>query len=291
MDREELLSEFGRAMMVASTGSEGLVEPSLSSLASAIQCREEAEVSQGLPSRGVEGVAGLVEQLGQVDILLARLVASMQAQGVKSQENLANGNTESESGREAGVEDCRGRLREMEEQLAAREAAMVEMRHKFGKNRQILTCNWEQAESEVRRLDEIYHETVDNVMRELGAVPDLVQSYPGLASLVTSLRQSREDPVIQPNANENRNCVGSMSRMSRSLVTTNTNTNTNSSTGLPGLMSQSQGKLLTNSNTSASLSQSILSDPCLLKSPTPSLPSLLSSDIARQQDMNANQSL
>ena len=52
-----------------------------------------------------------------------------------------------------------------------------------------------------------------------------------------------------------------------------------------------QGKLLTNSNTSSGLSQSILSDPCLLKSPTPSLPSLLSSDLARQQDMNANQSL
>ena len=86
----------------------------------------------------------------QVDVLLARLVASMQAQGVKSQENLANGNTESESGREPGLEtDCRGRLRDLEEQLAAREAAMLEMRHKFGKNRQILTCNWEQAESEL----------------------------------------------------------------------------------------------------------------------------------------------
>ena len=68
MDREELLSEFGKAMMVTSTGSEGFAEPSLSSLASAIQSREEAEtVSNGeTPPPAPPGVPGLVEQLGQV---------------------------------------------------------------------------------------------------------------------------------------------------------------------------------------------------------------------------------
>ena len=67
LDREELLSEFGKAMMVTSTGSEGFAEPSLSSLASAIQTREEAEVSSGgVPPTSAPGVPGLVEQLGQV---------------------------------------------------------------------------------------------------------------------------------------------------------------------------------------------------------------------------------
>ena len=67
MDREELMSEFGKAMMVTSTGSEGFAEPSLSSLASAIQNREEAEVSNGeTPPPAPPGVPGLVEQLGQV---------------------------------------------------------------------------------------------------------------------------------------------------------------------------------------------------------------------------------
>jgi len=78
-------------------------------------------------------------------------------------------------------------------------------------------------------------------------------------------------------------------RMSRSMG--NHNMGNGGMKGGQSVMSQSQGKLLTNSNTSSGLSQSILSDPCLLKSPTPSLPSLLSSDLARQQDMNANQSL
>ena len=41
---------------------------------------------------------------------------------------------------------------------------MQEMMTKFGRNRQILTSNWEQAESEVRRLDDIYHDTVDQLV-------------------------------------------------------------------------------------------------------------------------------
>ena len=46
---------------------------------------------------------------------------------------------------------------------------MQEMMTKFGRNRQILTSNWEQAESEVRRLDDIYHDTVDQLVH--GPVP------------------------------------------------------------------------------------------------------------------------
>ena len=66
LGREELLGEFGRAMMVTSTGSEGLAEPTtLTSLASAIQCREAAEGREG--EAGAHQGAGLVDQLAQVD--------------------------------------------------------------------------------------------------------------------------------------------------------------------------------------------------------------------------------
>ena len=42
---------------------------------------------------------------------------------------------------------------------------MNEMKTKFLKHRQILVSNYEQAESEIKRLDEIYHETVQQVLQ------------------------------------------------------------------------------------------------------------------------------
>ena len=132
LEREELLSDFGRAMMVTSTGSEGLCEPSLSSLASAIQCREELE---GEDRERVAGaVPGLVEQLGQVDSLLARLVAGVQAQGARSQENLVNGNSST------SCSPPPGQVQELEAALAVKEAAVVELRAKFGRNRLTIAC-------------------------------------------------------------------------------------------------------------------------------------------------------
>ena len=42
---------------------------------------------------------------------------------------------------------------------------MDELKSKFMKHRQILTANCEQAEDEVKRLDEIFHETVNQVLQ------------------------------------------------------------------------------------------------------------------------------
>ena len=42
---------------------------------------------------------------------------------------------------------------------------MDELKTKFMKHRQILTANYEQAEDEVKRLDEIFHETVNQVLQ------------------------------------------------------------------------------------------------------------------------------
>ena len=144
-----------------------------------------------------------------MDALLAKLVASVQATSARREENIVNGNQESE------VET---RLREMESQLGAKETAISEMRGKFAKNRQILTGNWEQAEAEERRLDEIYHETVDSVIRELANAPEALVTYPGLAALATALQQARQEQSGSPaQENGNANLRGDVGRMSRSM--------------------------------------------------------------------------
>jgi len=306
-DKGDLLSEFSRAMMTTSTGSDQLGlhsdNTSLQSLATTIQERQQLE-GQGR-SVGNITVPGLTEQLSQVEQLVAKLMCVNMA---RSHENLNNGNTntnleledldlENKDVTRSIIQDQASRLAEMQQVVVARDKAMQEMRSKFSRNRQILTTNWEQAESEVRRLDEIYHDTVDRVVVTLASVPDLSQQYPGLKQLMANLQLVRESQQTQENtendnkvvANSNKNTNTMMSRSLVSEVLSNSNTS-----GIASMMSQSQ--ILTNSNTSGILTQSILSDPCLLKSPAPSLPSLLStsaisaSQLSRE-DMNANQSL
>ena len=55
------------------------------------------------------------------------------------QENIINGNTLGEA----------ERVGELESQLGEKEKLLQEMMAKFSRNRQILTSNWEQAETEV----------------------------------------------------------------------------------------------------------------------------------------------
>ena len=47
----------------------------------------------------------------------------------------------------------------------SKDSEINELKSKFLKHRQVLVSNYEQAEEEVKRLDEIYHETVDEVLR------------------------------------------------------------------------------------------------------------------------------
>ena len=83
------------------------------------------------------GVPGLAEQIGHIEELVTRLVARMEEATKSQQENIINGNTEE------------GELSLLREAVSDKERIMAEMVTKFGKNRQILTSNWEQAESEV----------------------------------------------------------------------------------------------------------------------------------------------
>ena len=222
MDKTELLSEFSRAMMTTSTGS-GDMKQLLSS-----SC-DQLEAAGG-------AVPGLTEQINNIEELVARLAQARtqeEADLKKSQheENVMNGNTETET---------ETQLREV---ISDKERAMAEMVAKFGRNRQILTSNWEQAECEVRRLDDIYHDTVrveNIVFREtsltllfnksiqvsrvvgcLAALPELTQQHPALSALCSQLElessQVASTAPLAANTNTNTN-LNTDTRMSRSLV-------------------------------------------------------------------------
>ena len=83
------------------------------------------------------GVPGLAEQIGHIEELVTRLVTRTEAAARSQQENIINGNSEE------------GELSVLRVAVSDKERVMTEMMTKFSKNRQILTNNWEQLESEV----------------------------------------------------------------------------------------------------------------------------------------------
>ena len=166
-------------------------------------------------------VPGLTEQIANIETLVAKLVTNNEEMVRSQQENVINGNTESD------------KVTELQEIISDKERMMQEMMAKFGRNRQILTDNWEQAESEVRRLDDIYADTVDRVIHCLASLPaNLTQAHPSLADLVNTLQMEREsNNVAQENLGDNENITNNINghpnkKMSRSLLT-NSNTRYN----------------------------------------------------------------
>jgi len=74
------------------------------------------------------------------------------------------------------------------------EEEMAEMKAKYLKHRQILMANREAAESEVMRLDDIYHDTVNDVLDALASLPiDVVQNNPELSVLQAKLQAALLD--------------------------------------------------------------------------------------------------
>ena len=100
------------------------------------------------------------------------------------------------------------------------------MMAKFSRNRQILTSNWEQAETEVRRLDEIYHTTVNTVVLALAGLPEVTKQHPSLAQLLTNLQLEKECNNGAEDGERNENNLNGHSNkkvMSRSLVNNSNN--------------------------------------------------------------------
>ena len=146
----------------------------------------------------------------------------------------------------------------------------------------------------MRRLDDIYHDTVSRVLGCLATLPDLTQQHPSLVSLITSLKleSAREAADITDEAgnNEDNNLNGHLGKMTKSLLTSFPNSREMENMNV---MSKSQGVIDSNTNLmNKGLSQSIKSDPGLIKSagsPLNSNPTL--SHQLSGEDVNANQSL
>merc|ERR1712107_402017 len=195
-------------------------------------------------------VPGLTEQIANIEDLVGKLVIKSQEIEQSQQENMINGNTGEDS--KESLEKMR---QEMQEVVEEKERKMQEMMNKFSRNRQILTSNWEQAESEVRRLDDIYHDMVDRVVLCLAALPDLTQQHPSLATLVNTLQLERENndsnnsgDTSDADHNNQNNLNGHVNKkMSRSLM------NSSSATDVDITRFMSQSQILTNSSTSTGL--------------------------------------
>jgi len=211
---------FAKAMMTTSTGSDSIFNgdlakgsDSLTSLATAILDRKNSEAGANV-ANSVMNVPSLADQINQADSLLVRYIA-LNSTNLNSKKNVevakcTNGNinaTVANIGKESSysfddvqsldltnpeiskkaVKAQNHVIEDLRCQLVQREADLKEVRSKFTKNRQILTSNWEQAESEVKRLDDIYHDTVDQVLQALRSIPDTVGSNPTLSQLLLNL--------------------------------------------------------------------------------------------------------
>ncbi len=51
------------------------------------------------------------------------------------------------------------------QQLKSKENEINELKSRFLRHRQILVSNYEQSEAEIKRIDEEYHDTVDEVLQ------------------------------------------------------------------------------------------------------------------------------
>ena len=146
----------------------------------------------------------------------------------------------------------------------------------------------------MRILDDIYHDTVSRVLGCLATLPDLTQQHPSLVSLITSLkvesaREAADITDTETGNSEADNLNGHVGKMTTSLLSSFPNSREVENMNV---MSKSQGVIGSNTNIMNGLSQSIRSDPGLIKSagsPQNSNPTL--SHQLSGEDVNANQSL
>ncbi|XP_023330721.1 early endosome antigen 1 [Eurytemora carolleeae] len=294
----DTLSDFSRAMMSASTGSDTLGDngTSISSLALAIADRKHSE-SHG--QIGAEHVPSLADQVYQLDLVISKILSTQQQSSTTHQEiprpnlNLEETRFQGENLENLNLEETKTIILEQNKALAqlrnmmeSREESQQEMKNKFIKNREILTSNWEQAEEEVRKIDEIYHQTVNRVINTLKDLPEIVDSNPNLGNLMRTLLQ---DDALNSADGVNGNLGVGKTRKSDNALTRSLADETPSNTFQNSRnMSQS---LFLDGLVPVGMRTGVFSEPCLAKSPLGSVPSILSSPRIQEEDLNANQSL
>jgi len=222
-----MATSTGSDSIFNSNGDLGKGSDSLTSLATAILDRKNSEAGANMAS-SVMNVPSLADQINQADALLVRYIAintlnlnskkNMEKSLEMSKPSVTNGNlnaTVANIGKAASysfddvqtldltnpeiskkaVKAQNHVIEDLRCQLVQRESDLKEVRSKFTKNRQILTSNWEQAESEVKRLDDIYHDTVDQVLQALRSIPDVVSSTPTLNQLLLNLELAASEDL------------------------------------------------------------------------------------------------
>lgn len=68
-----------------------------------------------------------------------------------------------------------------------------ELKSRYMKHKKILMSNYEQAESEIKRLDEIYHDTVEQMLQALETIPEVVSVNPTLQQLKSKLQMDHAE--------------------------------------------------------------------------------------------------
>lgn len=71
-----------------------------------------------------------------------------------------------------------------------------EMRAKFMKHQQIYKANYEHAETEIKRMDELYQDLIVNVLKTLVSVPETLNSQPELQRLKEMLEKEANEPSL-----------------------------------------------------------------------------------------------
>jgi len=319
----DFLTEFSKAIMSASTGSETMGDGvnSLSNLATAIADRKHTQTESTSTQGGLVGVPSLADQIDQVDILLTRLISTKELSSSTHQPNdnlpdIANGNNgvvnndfidvaEDLENIDLGNIDITRNiilqqnkaLTQLRSLVEEREESLSELKGKFIRNQQILNSNWQQAEEEVKKVDQEYHETVNRVMNTLNAMPEVVSANSPLHQLLLSLKELDEADGLNGNNTSDISSRSlkskSESLLSRSLICDQRQSTMKGQSAYSNSNLMSQSLLLQAGGGEAFLRGGGVSEPCLLKSPSGGLPPsiLAASPVIMQDDLNANQSL
>jgi len=185
-------------------------DASLLSLSNAIQRRVSVEKSlreavsistsaNGSTLKDPKSAASLVDRIAQVNRLVdffSEASAKQQSQRPSASGD-QNGHT---NGQENGMKNID--QNEQKENISLNgnsdslssdsrkkyEEEIAEMKAKYLKHRQILVSNREQAEREVMRIDDIYHETVSDVLKAFASVPEVVKTHKELHNLQGKLQ-------------------------------------------------------------------------------------------------------
>merc|ERR1712150_204296 len=160
---------------------------SLQNLSNAIQNRKKISESNSSPGSGNKiSKSSLLSSISKVNDLVQKLLEinegrlnERNTQKVSQSDPTKHHQIEQDS----TIFEANGVDKKHEDEI-------MELKAKFLRHKEILKFNCDEAESEVIRLDEIYHDTVDMVLKAFNSIPEIVESNAELLKIKTSLESS-----------------------------------------------------------------------------------------------------